>query len=1134
MDLASICSLLKATQEADATERTRAEETLSQEKKGRPDELCNALVSVIAAGSNVAKEVQLQAAVILRQCVHGTDSQLPVWEGLNITTTTRIKAQCLTSIESDPDDQVRRQVAQLAVAIVESISEDFGDILEKWPEFLPAVNRFLGTGMSTGTRVAALTMLKELEQLAEGLLSAGGDQLVNILRTTFGDQASEVRAAGAQLVLQFIEVLDKDDIEILGPIMPSLVTVIQGLANPCPRDEELLKNTLEGLSSAIGEEAGFFKSWAFQPLWETLMRLAAVGNDFFTDATLRHDAMEAAMTLATELSDDFSQADAALQLEKLIGLNLEWMLEVEQDVQVWLAESQEEDESDDCDGDLVSLAEQNLDRLGENFQEDVLMPILFKVSRNALQSPGADWRHARASILAMSQVAEYLDDESWVQLMIDFIVPYCVEEHPRVKDAAFLALGQICYDQDQHVQENYAEILLPKVSSGIDDENIRVSTTAVSALVAFVENGDLEYVDLKPFFEELLLRVLHRLIEGQTRAMQKECLSAVGLMADAVEEHFLPYYSHVMPTLKKIASEASSTEERELRGKTFECISAVGASVGKEAFLSDARDVMELMMRIEQDGLKDDDPLRQYINTAAMNIAETLEKDFKPYVPAILSRVFDVLKQTQVESNEMDDSIQDDDEYDAAEAFTLGLNTGVSNEMRECLELMNTIIEALGIEFSDFLDSACTSLQPLLESQRVSEDLRKQIHKTYEALASCAREASEGGRLPACSVHNLLSMFLQSTIGRMKVTKETLNNAELTLLQIRATGAAGVIRKAGDGVLAKESVHSVMPVVLELLGSIKASKELSGADTRKKDRVKDMVEDDENERGSESDDDDDDVSEQSVRLSLADVSAAVMKTSPDHFLEVLPGLMELVQRFLQPGSNEADKALAFYITGEAVNVLGPRSVTYWNFFMNQVLQAIVDQPPAVAQYAATTLGHGAKQAAFSPMTMAAAGQIHAVLTKFGEKHRRRRAVKADAMQRALALDAAIWCFGFICEHHGHQLGSNAAQAWGMWLAHLPLRYSQEQGQSSHEQLLRLVVAEHPVLTSAENLPRALGVFAQTWKTKFSNPGLDKDISTALSRFGLVKLQEIGSSLPDRQRKKIEDIVELGQDEPTAA
>lgn len=58
-------------------------------------------------------------------------------------------------------------------------------------------------------------------------------------------------------------------------------------------------------------------------------------------------------------------------------------------------------------------------------------------------------------------------------------------------------------------------------------------------------------------------------------------VTTLGTVADAAEEHFLPFYDQFMPSLKYLMANANSKDHRLLRGKTIECISFIGVAVGK-------------------------------------------------------------------------------------------------------------------------------------------------------------------------------------------------------------------------------------------------------------------------------------------------------------------------------------------------------------------------------------------------------------------------------------------------------------------------------------------------------------------------------------------------------------------------
>jgi len=1127
MDLAAICEVLAGTQLSDGAARKAAEQRLDEAASGSPNQLVCALVAVLAAGGNVGAELRQEATVILRQLIVGNASRDPVWHELEEATQKTFMAQILSSLEQDPSGPVKRSAGQAAAAAANALAEDFDELTVRWPELLPVLSRLVAGGGDAAGRVVALHALKEMvPSYGEGMMGKG-PQVIAMLGTTLSDTAPEVRAASAELVLELVECLEPEDAAPLAQVMPGVLTALQGFAKAS--QEEPLKDTLEALVSAIDEEPEFFKDNGLKDLWQTLMELAASGSQCFADGDVRHTAMEAAMSLAIGLSEDFCKPEGQPQLERLLALNVEWMMEVEESVDDWTTQGQEEDD-DECDDDVVNIAEANLDRIAEKLDEDVFMPILFKLIRATWQSPTAGWRGTRAAVMAILQVVEHVDETSWVDQCVELISRNLAHAHPRVRYAAFSAVAQIADDHSPYVQETHHELLLPAVVTGIKDVNVRVATKAMDAFSSLGDELDCD--DLEPYLGEVVAALLPRLQPGLPHALQESCLSSVATAAEVMEELFMPHYASVMPSLKQVIIGASGEKDRTVRGRAFECVSLVGSMVGKEAFAQDAAEVMQLMMSMIQAGFAADDPQRESVRDAAGKIAETLGRDFKPYVPALLPVIFDVLKHRPVEIDRADmpdeDGDDDDDEQPdmsltMIDGKVMGLKTSILEEMKESLDLVNTLIEALEEDFCEFMPTACQSLLPLLELQ-LSEDLRERAFKTWELLADCARRSVDAGRLDRSVLQELVAKFLETIVGAMAGSSQgEIEESALGPLHARAVGVAGVIRKAGAGVLTKEGVKNIAGVVVQIMSRLQCAKDEPAEPPNRRRKSVAMLEDDEEE---DENDEGDLVTKQSVRFALADVASALMVANPDDFCEqALPTYMQLAQSFLQPEAGESNHSLAFYITEKVIDSLGEKSVPYWNGFMTQALHGMLDKSAMVRQHAAGTIGCGARHAVFAVMAVAAASQIHRLLQKQGERHRRRRAMKADAKQMAFAVDAAIGALGDICEHHEQTLGEHAGAAWSMWLSNLPLRYDEEGGRRAHARLLALVARRHPALTSPQQLPQVVTILADVYKTKLSSTALDKDIAAAMVAIGEEPLQQLCGGIQEKHKKKVEQILQ---------
>jgi len=1119
MDLAAICEVLQATQLSDGALRSAAEQKLNEAASGSPKQLVAALATVLAG--DVAVELRQEAAVILRQIIAGTTRE-SVWSELDEQTQRALMGQLLSSLSQDSSRPVRRSVGQAIAATARSVAEDLDELTLNWPELLPALSRFVGSECETETRVVALGVLKSLaETMSDGFMEKAG-QLTAMLTATLQDASPEVRAAGAQLVLQLVESLEAEAAAPLAQVMPAVTSCLQGFANE--GIEEPLKETLEALIAAADAEPEFFKETGMEALWATLLKLCSCGAQAFSCVKVRHSAMEAAMSLAVGLDGDFSKPEDQALLEQLVALNVEWMLEVEEDVDVWLSEGKDDDQ-DECDDEAVRIGEINLDHLAEEFDEDILMPLIFKVIQLALQSPTATWKHTRAAVMAISQVVEHIEDTAWVDRCVEFIAQNLNHLHPRVRYASFWGVAQVSYDHSPYVQETHHETLLPAILQGISDTNIRVATSAVHAFMSLGEELDAE--DLDPHMDDLLTKMFQHLADGQSRVLQENCLSGIAILAEAAEELFVEYYGRVVPMLKQIIQNATGEKDRSLRGKAFSCASIVGSVVGKEMFSADAHEIMQVMMQLMLAGFAGDDPLRESCHEAASKMAETLGKDFKPYVPALLPGIFTILQQRpeEIDPAEMPDD-DDDDERDMSLTLVgekvLGLKTSVLSEMKEALDLCNMLVRSLSDDFIEFMPAVCQNLLPLLDF-RLSEDLRERAFRSWELLAGSARAAVEHGVAEMSVLQELVGQFLRTVMAAMaeKPEGEDFDQAALGLMKARAMGVSGVIRKAGEGVLTKDVVRDVSAVILQVLASLDFSE-----DESREVPVR---------RGAPVSDEDDElegdglVSRQQVRFCLVDVAGALVHSGRDFFIEIfLPPLMEMVVKLLRPDGSELERSLAFYIVDDIVDSVSDKSIPYWNGFMNQALQGMVDKSAMVRQYAASTIGHAARQPIFAQMAPSAAMQIHRVLQKHGERHRRRRAVKADAKQNALAVDSCIKALGYICEHHEAQLGTDAGTAWQIWLSNLPLRYDQDAGQRTHAQLLGLVARSHPAVTSQEQLPKVLAILADVYETGFSTTALDREIASTVSRVGEEPLMEICSGITEKQQKKVKQMLRGAQ------
>lgn len=1116
---AGICELMRALQNTDNAVRSEAEKTLMDAIKGAPNQLVLELLAVLAASNEtVPVELRQEAVVVLRQCAteHGSKS---CWKSLEHSTKEALKEQLLVSLTKDPSLPVRRNAGHVVSTVAGTIADNYSELLKEWPRLLQFLSETISSGQAQQV-TACFKVLSDLVDLVGEELLKQGPQTVALLQTCLQSPPGEVRAAAVQLVFQMVEDLEPEVLTPLGPLMPQVIEVIKGFA-VASEHEDSLKETLESLVSSAEEEPEFFKANGLQQLWPLLFDMCK--TDHWADSAVRHSAMEAVMTFFEGLCEDFCKPEGLPFLEQLLTLNIQWMLEVEANVEVWTSKADEEDE--EIDEDIVDIGEENLDRMASHCAEkecleDAFMPALLKVIRGILAQPSATWKDIRSCVMALSQVVEYVEEEAWIDQCLDFLGPHLGHAHPRVRYSAFQAVGQTAYDHDPYVAENHAITLLPMIMNGLDDSNIRVATNAASALASM---EDMDSDDLEPHIEGLMTKLFTRLQRGETRTMQETCLSAIAVVGEAAAELFEPYYDHVLPVLKQLIANSTGEKQRSLRGKAFECASLLGEGVGKEIFAKDAHEIMQVMVPSFQAGFAADDQTREYIHEAAGRVATVLGKDFKAYMPALLPSLFSVLNQTPKEIDLEDD--EDEISHALVDGKLLGLKTAVVDEMTETLTLIGSLVEALEDDFVDFLPDTCRTLMPLLDFA-ISDDVQDKAYSTWEHVVTCARTAVDHGRCDPSLVGQVTGELLKKTVTMM--TKLPLDAGEpgpLSQLQSQSSATAAILKKAGPKVLANTDVADLVKVLVELLSRVKIEADTAAELAPKK---KSQGKNKDDSESSESDSDDGGVSPQSVRFSLVDVAASLMKVSKEEFVQVgLPMYMELLQALLNKG-NDCDKSLALYMASDVVEHLGELSVPFWNSFMEIACGSITDKSPVIRRHAASVVGYGATVPIFAQIAPVAASQVARVLQKHGEKHRRRRALNAEAKQVAMAVDSSIWALGMICEHQERNVGGDSTGAWKMWLSHMPPRGDREVGAKACSQLLQLMIKSHPVVTAPEQQPRVLAILAEAYKSRNSNPSLDKEIAASIVHAGTASVKNLAVQLTERQQKKLEQILKDGE------
>merc|ERR1719234_1994173 len=211
--------------------------------------------------------------------------------------------------------------------------------------------------------------------------------------------------------------------------------------------------------------------------------------------------------------------------------------------------------------------------------------------------------------------------EPFLGEIMDSLLGFIVDPHPRVRYACCNAIGQMSTDFAPVFEKKFHARVLPGLLHLMSDAaNPRVQAHAGAALVNFSEdcpkNILLPYLpDIMGSLEEVLKQKFNELVEKGNKLVLEQIVTTIASVADTAEDKFGEYYDKFMPCLKYMIANANTIDLRLLRGKTIECVSLIGLAVGGEKFAPDASEVMNLLLESQTKGeeLADDDPQMSYM-----------------------------------------------------------------------------------------------------------------------------------------------------------------------------------------------------------------------------------------------------------------------------------------------------------------------------------------------------------------------------------------------------------------------------------------------------------------------------------------------------------------------------------------
>jgi len=980
-----------------------------------------------------------------------------------------LKTELLRGIEQEENLSVRAQLCDVAYDLAEDLLAASPD---EWPE-LPEWALNMTRSQVWHHRQSGLLILSHVSAYLMDSFILKFDVIINILGAGLNDpQNMKVRLAALDSTTNFIHTFTKQPARnALQGLLPAMLEVIANCLNA--NDEENSQNALKLFVDLADLDPGFLKP-NIQIIIDAMMKIAQVKD---LSDSIRQLATEFMVTFV-ENKPTFSRSIPNF-IPTILNTLLHMMLEI---VDIPISEWNAQEENDDALDILNSVvAQENLDRVclalnGEGIVPDIFTPIMQLINNKS------DWKCRHVALMALSMIGEGCFEYIAPSLdqVVNLVFPLFSDEHPRVRWAAVNATGQMSTDFGPKFQRKYHTQVLPQFMVLMDDvQNPKVQAHTAAAIINFCEKFD---ADIIVQYLQGLLNKLLALMQCGNKMVQEQGLTAIASIAGCAGKHFIPFYDIFVPLLKTILNTATHKDHRMLRGKAMECISLIGVAVGKEKFIEDAKNVMEILVSIQSGPLEADDPQIEFMLQAWNRISHCLGQDFVPYLkyvmpPLLKSAALNAGIRIQDPSMAAEEEEEPGWEYfDLGEA-KIAIHTSALAEKSQACNSIYCYAAEMKEGFFPYVEEVSKLLVPLM-SFFYHDGVRLASLTTMAMLLESTKLHIEKNKLDRKLLTDLFAFIYPALLNAVKEEKDS------EVLVVAVESIHECLAVMGDNSLNPDEVESLLELVKLLI---------IGTRTRRDELLK---------NNPDGDVDDSLIireeiqKEDEINSEIAEVVGTLVKYHRDSFLSKFGTIAPLVYEMVKKESHSAERQLAICIFDDIVEYTLEKSHFLFNDFVPLMFQYALDPHPGVRQAACYGLGVCAQNGgvSFKPLIPKTLEVLLLVIN--APKSR-------DSEKSASPTENAISSIGKIIQHRPDTLGDQLPSLVSAWVSWLPLEVDIIEAKIVHNQLCHFIktMNTHVFGANGVNLPKILNIFGRIVNTELVTPvtqDLIKEILTQMS------------------------------------
>ncbi|ETV76020.1 hypothetical protein, variant 1 [Aphanomyces astaci] len=1076
--------VIRALLSNDNAVRHQAESTYTQIKARQPVELATALLTLTSVQTNPSDvETRTFAPVLLRRLVET--------EGLpnDAAYRAQMKAQLLATLVQESQPSIRRKVSHVVAQIARQDAS--------WPELLPSMVH-LTQSPDASIQVTALDVLAMLAEYTGATLKVHHEQLTHLFTSFISSSTASKasRVAAWKALSAFVLHLESNDaLQPFSQILPPFLQLLEGLLHN--GDEGAARDLLTSFLAITEVHPSLL-----------LLHTDLVGNAMLSTTQAqslspetRTLALECLLALCEHATQLFRSSKALL--EAVVPCLLALLAELE-DVPAWVDQFDDikhDEATDMCDAGAVAI-----DRVAHSVGGKVIVPLILPFVAQYLED--VTWQRQHAALYALGLMAEGSKDHLFQAL--DVWLPRILAKlqdpnnHPRVRHAALFCVGQFARDfgvveRGKNFQTKYHAYVLPTLVPLLSDPVLRNRGSAASAMSNFCHPQHCRTQYVLSLLDPIL-SALFRTLQTSPRQVQEQAITAVACVAKVVGDAFVLHYSVFMPVAAQLLMQSKGKSYALLRGKAMECVALIGQAVGKDAFYTDAKAVMDILLCHDTG---DSGVEMQYLTQACVRIASVLQEDFATYLPLIVPKLLHqaatkpdvVLVDWNEATNEKNDGENDDDGIQEIAVDVPGqgkkklqIQTSALQDKELGLNMIYQLALDLRGSFLPYVEPALQVIVPLLQFEYL--DTVRMLSGL--SLAKLLDAAIAGSDVSSATPQHVLELIFEPLLTAL------IEETDLECIVGLSEAVASVLeaaRNAADNGVRIGIPLSHLPTVYDKLLAVSHASVLR--------RVQNLTE-------SANDEDDEEVNAEDEEAILQNIVDAIGWSIKQYKQDSVPLFVQhiapVISAYLDPSFPAEIRAHFICILDDVLEFGGAAVPPILPSLLTHLWNSLEDSNPCVIRAAAYGAGicaqHGGP--AFEPHCVATLQRVWTCI----------QALEHDQVEtdQASARDNCVSAVGKFCLYRAHLV--DAPTLLSLWLNCLPLQSDAIEARTVHAEFVSMVENANMDLLGDNfaNLPLVLKKFAEILALDLDeefDPVLDDDTKARLATV----LRHIQTSFP---------------------